>query len=739
MHELGIAILVLSAFAIPFVALVVAIVALKRANDRPAPSVDEKRILRLESEVHRLNERVRALEPAVAPAPAAAAPEAPPTPQPGPTEVEAPVAPPAMALEQRIGARWATWVGVLSLIITVGLLLRWTFENNLIGPAGRVALGLAAGVALLVTGVALRERRRLPFLAAGLAGGGLAILYLSLYAANTLYGFLGNGVTFALMFVVTVSGIAVAMASDRQATAVLAVLGGLLTPILVSSEHPDERVLLVYLFVLGTLVLGVAARRSWVALNRLAWTGSMLLLFTVLLAKPEPPHPVSRLVLLSALAALFAAVPLVEAWLTRRPAAVVDLWIVVGNAASYFLLVYVTLEHWHPRWEGPWALALGVVYVTMARAFKRRVPEDDATAGVLLGNAIVLATLAFPLALDGPWVTLSWAAEGAVLVWLAARRIDSKTALAGGLAAFVLAVARVLVFDPIGSAPARPVWNVAYAVHLLVVVALCIAGGVAERVPGSSSGIAGKRDDLRTMLWFGAVSLLAILVWREPTGMWPAGWLLVLLVVVAWLGRAQGDRAFLVATPLLAAILFARLFVADAQAARGAAGDWINAPLMLRLAACAALALAGHLVSRPDASAAVVQLGKLLRGAAGVALLLTLAVGWILHQGLAVAAARAADDSGSARKLQWKQQVGLSLLFTLYAAAALAWGFVRRIPAVRYAALGLFGVVIVKAFLIDLAELQAIYRILSFLVLGLVLLGVSYVYQKRRPSGSATG
>ena len=726
MQELGIAILVLSAFAIPVVALLLAIAALKR--------------------VDRLEQRLKALEPVHKPAARAAPEQAIPPPLAEQTRVEPPPAAPipsappkptTLALEQRIGARWATWVGVLSLIITVGLLLRWTFENNIIGPVGRVVLGLATGVALLLSGLALRSRRRLPFLAEGLSGGGLAILYLSLYAANTIYGLLGTGVTFSLMSVVTVSGIAVAVASDRQATAVLAVLGGLLTPVLVSSEHPDERVLLAYLFVLGALALGVATRRSWIALNRLSWTGSMLLIFAVVDAKPESPHAVTRLVLLSALAGLFAAVPLVQAWLTRRPVATVDLWIVVGNAAAYFSLVYATLERWHPRLEGPWALALGVVYVATALLFKRRVPGDGATVGVHLGNAIVLATLAFPLAFNGPSVTLAWATQGAVLVWLASRRIESKTALSGGLVVLFLAVVRVVALDRWWYPPSRPVWNVVYAVHLLVVAALIVAGWMAVRPEGETRSVSAKRDDLRTVLWFAAVALLAMLLWRELPGLWPAGALLALMLVSAWLGRTQGDLAFLVATPMLAAVLFARLFVADASLAGNAAGVWLNAPLMLRFASCAGLALAGYLLSRPGASDRVHRLGPILRGAAGVALLGTLSSAWILHQDLAIAAARGAGDLDAARHLEWKLQVGLSVLFTLYAAAALAWGFARKIPAVRYGALGLFGIVIVKVFLIDLAELQAIYRILSFFVLGLVLLGVSYGYQRLRPGGGS--
>ena len=742
MQSVAFSLLALAGLAIPFAALVLAIVALKRATQRPASSVDENRLVQLERRLRQLDQRLRALEPVTEPvtAPPAVATTAPPAvPEPAavPARVSTPAsaapkaAPPAIsaavALEQRIGARWATWVGVLSLIITMGLLLRWTFENNLIGPTGRVALGLVVGVSLLVAGLALRHRRNLPFLAEGLAGGGLAILYLSLYAANTIYGLLGTGAAFALMSAVTISGIAVAVASDRQATAVLAVLGGLLTPVLVSTEHPDERVLLTYLLVLGALVLGVAQRRSWIALNRLSFTGSSLLLFAALQAQPASPHPVIRLVLLSALAALFAVVPLAQAWAGRRPVATPDLWIVVGNAAAYFAQVYVTLERWQPRIEGAWALLLGVAYVAVARAYGRRVPGDKATVGVHLGNAIVFAAIAFPLALDGPWVTLAWAVQGAVLLWLASTRVDSTTVLTGGLIVLFLAVLRVVAIDPNWYPRSRPVWNISYAVHLLVVAALIAAGW-----PD------GKRRDLRTALWFTATGLLAILLWREPTGLWPSALLLVLMLVLAWLSRVQGDRAFLIGTPLLAVILLVHLFVEDADAAKAAGGAWLNAPFLLRLAACGALAGAGYLVSGDGASDRVSQLARTLRGAAGVVLLVTLSIGWILRQGLAIQAARAVQDANAARHLQWKMQVGLSVLFTLYAAAALAWGFVRRIPGVRYGALALFGIVIVKVFLVDLAELQAIYRILSFFVLGLVLLGVSYVYQRLRPDGSGS-
>ncbi len=109
-----------------------------------------------------------------------------------------------------------------------------------------------------------------------------------------------------------------------------------------------------------------------------------------------------------------------------------------------------------------------------------------------------------------------------------------------------------------------------------------------------------------------------------------------------------------------------------------------------------------------------------------------LSVNWTRYQESLVAAARAGGRHQQVGELRWRTQIGLSVLWTLYAAAALAWGFVRANPPVRYAALALFGLTVVKVFVVDLGAVKTAYRILSFLVLGVVLLLVSVAYQKRR-------
>jgi uncharacterized membrane protein len=82
------------------------------------------------------------------------------------------------------------------------------------------------------------------------------------------------------------------------------------------------------------------------------------------------------------------------------------------------------------------------------------------------------------------------------------------------------------------------------------------------------------------------------------------------------------------------------------------------------------------------------------------------------------------------------RQMALSLLWTVYASGLLISGVRRNAEGLRWQGLVLFGVAVGKVFLYDLSFLSGGYRIVSSIVLGIVLLGVSFLYQRRV---SATG
>jgi uncharacterized membrane protein len=655
---------------------------------------------------------------------------APPLGPPGPRRP----APPrrGLDLEQRIGARWATWVGIIAILVAASLFLKWAFDNAYLGPAARVGLGLVGGLVMLGGGLLLHRRRDVPYLSEGLAGGGLGVLYLSLFAAHAVYGLAGPTPAFVAMFAVTLLGAAVAVASSRLITAVLAMVGGLLTPVLLQVDRTDERNLLAYLLVLDVLVLLVARFRAWPQLGRLAWLGTAVLVLPALLHEPGTPRPLTRLLLLSALFLVFLAVPLFRERALGRRAEPIDLALVVANAAAYFWAVYGTLEVWRPAWEGPYALGLAVLYRLVATDYASRVPDDRVTVDVHEGVSWTFLTITIPLALDGQWVTLAWAAQGVMLLWLATRT-PAPVAAWGGLAALLLAAVRAVALDRYWFPETTAVWNLAFLIHLLVVVSLVVGGALGGRALGLR--LAGLTPAaLRATLWVAAVVTLAVQLWREPSGHWPAVLLIAELLVVGGLARVSTSPALVVATPLLAAVVLARGLGADDDLTRLAAGSLVSFPLVSRVAACVAIGLAGGALTRTAATPQAATIGRALSGVAGLALLYALSVNWTRHQESLVTAARTAGQDRLVGELRWRTQIGLSVLWTLYAAAALAWGFLRASPMVRYAALGLFGLTVIKVFAVDLGAVTTAYRILSFLVLGVVLLLVSLVYQKsRRP------
>jgi hypothetical protein len=85
----------------------------------------------------------------------------------------------------------------------------------------------------------------------------------------------------------------------------------------------------------------------------------------------------------------------------------------------------------------------------------------------------------------------------------------------------------------------------------------------------------------------------------------------------------------------------------------------------------------------------------------------------------------------------WKflAQMYVSIMWAIYGAALMITGFWRKIRTLRYISIGLFAVLLVKVFLIDTQEIKNIYRVAAFLVTGVTLVGISYLYQYLKKKG----
>jgi uncharacterized membrane protein len=180
--------------------------------------------------------------------------------------------------EQFVGVKLVAWLAGLALFLAAALGLKYSFEQNLIPPALRAGAGFILGGGLLFVGVVLK-RREYVVTAQTLAATGVVILYAVTFACRSLYHFaaFGPALTFSLMAGVTAVAFGLAVRMTAQVIAVLGLLGGFLTPILVGTGEDNPGGLFGYLAILDLGLLAVVWRMRWNYLSLCAALGTIAL------------------------------------------------------------------------------------------------------------------------------------------------------------------------------------------------------------------------------------------------------------------------------------------------------------------------------------------------------------------------------------------------------------------------------------------------------------------------------
>jgi uncharacterized membrane protein len=544
------------------------------------------------------------------PAPPRAAPAAPARP-PMFTSVAQPKAPssgPDIGFEALVGGRWLNYAGIVALLVGVAFFLKYAFDNNWIGPRGRVGIGLLAGSALFPWSQRLLEKGYRYF-SEGIAGLGAAILYLSLWAGWHYYQIFSQSAAFAMMIVVTAATTLVAIGRNSERIAFLGLLGGILTPAILSTGENHEVALFTYLLALGAGMLALARVRDWKTLPPIQFAGTLVYFWGWYEEFYRPDALQTTIFFATLFFLLFAALPVVRSW-REGELSQLEAGIVLVNALMYLVALRTMLWPVH-RWALTLAmLTLAAAHLAAERALPQKKSSGALVARVLFaGLALTFVTLTIPVRLEGRWITMGWAIEGAILIW-SGLRIRIGALRAAGFVLLAVALAR-LAFFPI-PAP-QFLFNARFAAFAVCVACLLAA------------------------CWFARTSAVEL-----------------------------GESESLV---------------------------FLGAAVIANIYAVAALSLEV----------------------------------WDLFGRM--------PSLGIDRSLA--QELALSLLWLVYALGLLVAGVWKKSAVLRWQALILLGVVIGKVFLFDLSFLERFYRIVSFILLGLALLLISFYYQRHWASQSS--
>jgi len=321
-------------------------------------------------------------------------------------------------------------IGVVILFFGGVFLAKYAAEHSLF-PIELRFMALAAGaVALLVVGWRLRARRGV--YAEVLQGGGIAGLYLTVFAAASLYRLLPLGLAFALMVAIALAAAVLAVAQNALSLAVIGTAGGFLAPVLVSTGSGNHVALFSYYAILNLGILAIAWFRTWRVLNVLGFVFTFTITGLWRAKGYEPNDLLSADLFLILFFLLYVGVSILNC--VRQPPNLkgyVSGSLVFGLPVVAFTLhaTLVARIEYAMAWS---ALATGAFYLVLAWSLLRsRRDSFRLLVEAFAALGVIFASLAIPLAFDTRTTAAMWAVEGAGLIWLGVRQ-DRKLARAFG-------------------------------------------------------------------------------------------------------------------------------------------------------------------------------------------------------------------------------------------------------------------------------------------------------------------
>ena len=397
--------------------------------------------------------------PPRAPVPPAPPPPVPPTAAPhGPHVPRAPL-PAALTqgLEERLGTRLFTWLGSIALFLAGAYLVKFTFDQGLLGPEARVVLGVIFGVALLTGGEFMRRRSML--VATGLSAAGIADLYASLYAGTSVYGLIPTAAGFGLMALVTATAVLLSLRLGVL-IAVIGLIGGFLTPALVGAKEPSAALLFFYLFLLQAGLVAAARPKAWwrIALATVGGGALWTAAWQILWFAPGDEIVIGLFMLASV--TLFGLGAMLHAdWGDPRAGKSIVLAAGLSGLGLLTLLVFIG-DYGTPEWIFLGLLAAGCLAAARLRA--------ELIALALVAVAVGLALIGRWYGLPDPPPILRWAAlgyggllvVGSVVAMRGAVRRDIWAALgAGSAVSYFVALWAVLRIPSTVDPATLPAWR----------------------------------------------------------------------------------------------------------------------------------------------------------------------------------------------------------------------------------------------------------------------------------------
>ncbi|MFC2147758.1 DUF2339 domain-containing protein [Bacteroidota bacterium] len=321
--------------------------------------------------------------------------------------------------EKFIGENLINKIGIAILIIGVGIGAKFSIENDLISPLTRIILGYLIGLGLL--GVGMKLKAKFANFSAVLVSGAMAILYFMTYVAYSLYDLFPQTVTFLLMVLFTVFIIIAALNYNKQIIAHIGLVGAYAVPFLLGDDAENIAVLFSYMSIINGGILVLAFKKYWKGLYFSSFVLTWLIFASWYASEYQTEeHFVVALCFLSLFFIIFYGTFLAFKLQQKEKFEITDILLLLANSFIFYGIGYGILARHETgsQFLGVFTIFNGILHFAVSAYIYKQKLNDKNLLYFISGLVLVFITIAIPVQLDGNWVTLLWVGEAALLFWI---------------------------------------------------------------------------------------------------------------------------------------------------------------------------------------------------------------------------------------------------------------------------------------------------------------------------------
>jgi uncharacterized membrane protein len=344
---------------------------------------------------------------------------------------------------EEVSGRILGRIGIGAVVLGVAFFLKYAFDNDWIDPTGRVILGIMIGIVIMGIGQWLRKK----YLGYSdlLMGGGLAILYISIFSSFALYHLVDPMTAFFGMVIVTAVGVIISIIDATQTLSVIALIGGFLSPFLIGVTELGPWITFTYITILNGGTLGILTHKRWPNLILIALIGTWIYFGTWLSSSYTDALLVPTLLFVLIQFLILTASSVIRIIVEKAKATQLDYFVLAGTAFSLACVCYYLLMPEYKHYFSVGSVLVAGFYIVLALIAYKENPQDKTLNIFLPGLAVAFLTIAVPVEFSGPWICAWWFVEALVL-YIVASSSSSRGFQIMGVVVYILGLFDLLTY-----------------------------------------------------------------------------------------------------------------------------------------------------------------------------------------------------------------------------------------------------------------------------------------------------